>query len=91
MIPAVRAYLADVMYTKYHYKQQEIANRLGLAQVAVSKYINMKYSSSVARAKAGIARRIAGTAFVKEILESKDPDEVNRRIERLCEEQIGVK
>jgi hypothetical protein len=45
----------------------------------------------VARAKAGIARRIAGTAFVKEILESKDPDEVNRRIERLCEEQIGVK
>jgi predicted transcriptional regulator len=42
MIPAVRAYLADVMYTKYHYKQQEIANRLGLAQVAVSKYINMK-------------------------------------------------
>ncbi len=85
MIPAVRAYLAEAMSSRYKLRQQEIAKRLGMTQVAVSKYINMKYSPAVAKAKAEVAKQIAHTHFVKEIMKSRNPDEVNRRIERFCE------
>ncbi len=90
MVPAVRAYLADVMSKRYGYKQQDIARRLGIAQVAVSKYMNMRYSGQVARLKEEVARHAEDTHFVETVLKSKSADEVNERIERFCEESIAL-
>ncbi len=51
ILTAVRASVAQRMSKRYKYKQQEIAMILGIAQVAVSKYLNCKYSKSVAEIK----------------------------------------
>lgn len=88
MIPAVRVYLAQTMSSRYKLKQREIAARLGIAQVAVSKYLNMRYSASVAKARAEAARRISKTHLVNEILESRSANDANMRIERFCEDWI---
>ena len=90
MIPAVRAYLADVMSRKYGYKQQEIARRLGVAQVAVSKYRNTRYSEQVARLREEVAKHAESANLVETVLHSKSPEEVNERIERFCEESINL-
>lgn len=87
MIPAVRVYLAQVMSRKYKLTQQEIAKKLGIAQVAVSKYVNMKYSSSVAKARADVSRQM-DAHFVSQIMKSRSPGEVNRKIERFCADSI---
>lgn len=88
MIPAVRAYLAEVMSRRYKLTQQEIAAKLGIAQVAVSKYINMRYSTSLAKAKRDVARHIGDPSFVNGIMRSRSSEEVNRKIEKFCEGRI---
>jgi predicted transcriptional regulator len=82
--PAVRAYVIDIMHDKYKYKQQEIADRLGMAQVAVSKYLNRKYSREVARLKVTVGRELDGKTL-KSIMESRNADEANEAIERSSE------
>lgn len=87
MIPAVRVYLAKQMNARYGMTQQEIAGKLGIAQVAVSKYVNGKYSKSVAKAEKELGKDIP-SGFVDRIVRSKSPDKVNRRIEEFCEKQV---
>ncbi len=88
LIPGVRACLAQLMRSKYGMTQQEIANKLGIAQVAVSKYVNMKYSAAVAKAARKVSKSISDSDFTQEIIKSKSPDEANRKIERFCEEHL---
>lgn len=40
VLPAIRSLIASRLRTEYGLKQQEIANKLGLTQPAVSQYIN---------------------------------------------------
>ena len=87
LIPGVRACLAKQMMRRYGVTQQEIAKKLGIAQVAVSKYMNMKYSEPVARAVRKASRSISKSGLMQEIIRSKNPDEANRKIERFCEKQ----
>ena len=90
LIPAVRAYLAQQMRRRYGMTQQEIAKKLGIAQVAVSKYVNLRYSTAVARATVDISKQIDEAGFVEKIIKSKSPDEANHEIERFCERQVNA-
>ena len=85
MIPAVRIRVAEVLNSKYGYKQKEIAAKLGVVQVAVSKYLNKKYSESVEQEKEELSDRIEKEGLVDAIIKCKDSNEVNYRIERFCE------
>jgi predicted transcriptional regulator len=90
VVPAVRAYLAEVMSIEYGYRQQQIAKKLGIAQVAVSKYLNGKYSEDVARMK-----RMVSQAMTREtartIIESKDVNQANAAIEKVSEQYVLIR
>ncbi|MDE1861170.1 MAG: hypothetical protein KGH72_05665 [Candidatus Micrarchaeota archaeon] len=47
IVPAVRLLIARELKEKYRMKETEIANRLGVAQAAVSKYLSGKYSDRI--------------------------------------------
>ena len=85
MIPAVRIRIAEVLDSRYGYKQKDIAAKLGVVQVAVSKYLNKKYSKAVEREKEELKDRIEKEGLVDAIIKCNDPNEVNYRIERFCE------
>ncbi len=83
ILTAVRASVAQRMSERYKYKQHEIARILGIAQVAVSKYLNCKYSKSVAEIKeridsGGLDGEVIGYAL------KDDSSMVNKSIEELC-------
>jgi predicted transcriptional regulator len=87
VIPAVRAYLATMMSEEYGYRQQRIAKKLGIAQVAVSKYLNGRYSKEVARIKQEISSELSKNT-ARHIIESGSADEANEQIERFSEQYI---
>ncbi|MEM3839005.1 MAG: helix-turn-helix domain-containing protein [Candidatus Micrarchaeaceae archaeon] len=89
LMPAVRVILANQMKKKYRMTQQEIANKLGIAQVAVSKYINGNYSKAVARAAKRISKQMP-EELVARIARSSDMEQVNRIIEKFCESQVNA-
>ncbi len=84
ILPAVRASIAETMNTKYNYTQEDIAEKLGVVQVAISKYLNKKYSKSVADLKTFIVERGLDTGIVKSILNGNDAEHIHTEIERLC-------
>jgi predicted transcriptional regulator len=85
ILPAVRASIAEQMNQKYDYNQQEIANALGVAQVAVSKYLNRKYSKQVAGVKKYIVENGLDAQIMRYVRES-DSEKVNCAINELCAE-----
>jgi predicted transcriptional regulator len=46
-LPAMRANITKILDKKYDFTQEEIADRLGLTQAAVSKYLSGDYSKEV--------------------------------------------
>ena len=38
ILPAIRASVAQIMREEYNYRQNEIAERLGVVQVSISKF-----------------------------------------------------
>jgi predicted transcriptional regulator len=85
ILPAVRASVAQEMNEKYEYNQQEIANALGVAQVAVSKYLNGKYSGKVAGIKKYIATNRLDSQILRYVRES-NAQKTNAAINELCAE-----
>ena len=57
VLPAIRISMAEEMNAKYNLNQSEIAHRLGIAQVAVSKYLNGRYSLRVKKIRDMINKR----------------------------------
>lgn len=90
VIPAVRAYLADIMSKEYGYRQTQIAKKLGIAQVAVSKYLNGRYSDEVAKVKQTVSHSIS-KSVARSIIESSSSDEANAAIERISEQLVLTK
>jgi len=84
ILPAVRASVAEEMYRKHGYKQDQIAKELGVVQVAVSKYLNKRYSSKTVRVKKYINSNRLNQAIVRKILGSRPKQEVENEIEKLC-------
>ena len=84
IIPAIRASVAEQMQKKYRYKQAEIARKLGIVQVAVSKYLNGKYSREVSRVKEYITRHGLETEIAEGIARNEDEKSINSRVDALC-------
>ncbi len=83
ILPAIRASIAEEMNEDHEYNQQEIARTLGVAQVAVSKYLNGKYSTRVAKIKKQITTNRLDKDILKYVRESNS-QKVNAAINELC-------
>lgn len=84
ILPAIRASIAEIMSKQYRYKQEEIADKLGIVQVAVSKYLNNKYSPDIERLKDYILERKLSDSIADDIARGKPEDEIGTEIDRLC-------
>ena len=84
VLPAIRASVAETLSKKHSYTQQEIANGLGIVQVAVSKYVNGRYSNRVKKVKDYIISKNLNMEVVENILNGEKYEEVERSIDRLC-------
>ncbi len=91
LLPAIRASVAETLEKNYNFTQQEVAKRLGIVQVAVSKYANKRYSKEVMQLKNYIDSKGLNAGIVKSIVEGINTDEVNRRINTLCNENSLLK
>jgi predicted transcriptional regulator len=91
ILPALRAAIAQELSAKYNYRQAEIARRLGVVQVAVSKYINYRYSGRVGAVKEYIVSRKMHSAVVDAILNNADKDNINLKIEGVCTDSQVLK
>ena len=84
-MPAIRAAVAEELSSKYNYTQEEIANSLGIVQVAVSKYLNKKYSSKIAKLKNYIKEKGLAEDIVKSIIDKQEKEKIENKINLLCE------
>lgn len=84
ILPAVRICIAEQLSSKYGMSQSEIANKLGIAQVAVSKYLNGKYSISVRKAKNRLKSSKAIAKVVEGASKASGSETVNRMVNELC-------
>ncbi|MDE1861252.1 MAG: helix-turn-helix domain-containing protein [Candidatus Micrarchaeota archaeon] len=84
VLPAIRASTAQIMIQKYGYKQQDIARELGVAQVAVSKYLNGRYSAKVARMKDYITKEELNGEIIRRMLNNDNQEKINKAVNDLC-------
>lgn len=84
VLPAIRISVAEGMSKEYKMSQQEIAARLGVAQVAVSKYLNGRYSGSVKKVRDYIRNKGLADSIIKSASGKRDSDAINSMIDRLC-------
>jgi predicted transcriptional regulator len=88
VLPAVRATVAELMRDKYGWRQERIAKALGVVQVAVSKYLNGRYSKEVLKMKNHIMREGLVDAIAKKLASGKNGKEVYTDIDVLCAELV---
>ncbi len=86
ILPAIRASIAQAMNEEYDWTQEKIAAELGVVQVAVSKYINKKYSEEVASMNNYVNDRGVGKKIAKEIVQGKSKNSINTEIDEICAE-----
>jgi len=84
-LPAIRAAVAEELSNKYNYTQEEIASSLGIVQVAVSKYLNKRYSSKIAKLKNYIKEKGLADDIVKSIIDKQEKEKIENKINLLCE------
>ncbi len=89
MLPAVRASIAESMHANFGYNQEEIAAKLGVVQVAVSKYLRGRYSRQIASAKKYIAKRKLADSIIKGIASGYSRQQIDRAIDELCERLVS--
>lgn len=85
VLPAVRAAVAEELKEKYNYTQEEIANALGVVQVAVSKYLNKRYSKKIEEIKEYIKSKALADEIVKSIVNKEEKEKIENKINLLCE------
>jgi predicted transcriptional regulator len=86
----VRASVAEEMSERYGYSQEEIAKKLGVVQVAVSKYLNRRYSKEISRMKKYIVERKLNLGVVKKIIGGKRRKQIDDAIDRLCDRLVAA-
>ena len=84
VLPAVRVSVAEGMKNEYSMSQQKIAQKLGVAQVAVSKYLNGRYSDNVKRIRDYIIKKKLADKIIKSAAGSSHKDALNIMMEDLC-------
>ncbi len=84
MLPAVRASVAEKL-SDMGYGQESIAAELGIAQAAVSKYMNGRYSGDVGEVKKHIEEGMLYNDIIESIVKKKGSAAVQKDITSLCE------
>jgi predicted transcriptional regulator len=90
VLPAVRASVAEVMSDRYGYKQKERAEKLGVVQVAVSKYLNGKCSREISGMKERIIRQGLNVGVVESIVSGRKRQEIEGEIDKLCDQIVAL-
>ncbi len=72
VIPAARLFIATALKKRYNMTEQEIAERLGVAQAAVSKYLNGKSSKKISEIKERIMNDERFNYYIEKIHERKE-------------------
>jgi len=89
-IPAVRIAVAKTL-ADHGMQQKEIANALGVVQPAVSKYLNHKYSSKVAKIEQLVKGEGLEKAVAEMALNHKSKAEISKNIDRTASRDILVR
>ncbi len=84
ILPAVRATVAQTMNSEYGWTQEKIAKELGVVQVAVSKYLNKKYSKDVQKIVEDIKNKGIDKTIANELMSEKTPKEIATIIDSVC-------
>lgn len=84
ILPAVRAVVAQRMNNEYGWTQDKIAKELGVVQVAVSKYLNKKYSKDVSKIVDNIKSKGLDKKIADEMNTDKTPKEIATIIDSVC-------
>ncbi|MHB1830491.1 MAG: helix-turn-helix domain-containing protein [Candidatus Micrarchaeaceae archaeon] len=84
VLPAIRINMAEQFSSKYNLNQKEIAHKLGIAQVAVSKYLNGKYSESLKKAKESVWTMGFVDSTVMEMAMKGSPKVIDGLVNELC-------
>ncbi len=90
VLPAVRASVAETMHKRYGYNQERIAQRLGVVQVAVSKYLNGRYSKEISHMKDYISKNKLSDTIVDKIEKGGNRKEIDNAIDNLCDELVAL-
>jgi predicted transcriptional regulator len=85
ILPAIRASVAEIMCRKYDYNQEEVAAKLGVVQVAVSKYLNNRYSKAIDCVRSQIISMGLNEGVIERILGGGTREEIDREIDALCD------
>lgn len=88
VLPAIRASVAEAMHNDYGYSQERIANKLGVVQVAVSKYLHGRYSKDISNAKKYIVQHGLDRAVVSKIAKGGNRKQIDGAIDELCDRLI---
>ena len=81
ILPAVRASVAQTMISEYNYCQREIAEKLGVVQVSVSKYINKKYSKEISEIVGYIKGKRLEGKVIESIVSGKPTAEISEELD----------
>src|SRR5690348_2453883 len=83
IVPAIRSYLAKELINKHMLSEDTVAALLGVAQPAISKYMNGKYSDKVKEIEAKLNTKILDN-YIEKIAEG-NKQYVNACICKLCQ------
>ncbi|MDE1855211.1 MAG: transcriptional regulator [Candidatus Micrarchaeota archaeon] len=90
VLPAVRASVASTMHDRYGYSQEAIADKLGVVQVAVSKYLRSKYSREISHLKGYIIKNKLSDSIVEKIVRGGTRQQIDSAIDALCDKLIAL-
>jgi predicted transcriptional regulator len=83
-IPAVRAAVSDALYYDYKMPQAGIAEKLGVAQPAVYKYLKKRYSGNVSMVVDFLKSKNIYKQIVKEAVSGASSARIQEMVERLA-------
>ena len=80
-IPAVRIAVATLLSKKYLMSQKNIADRLGITQASVNKYLNGRYSKKIMELVTLAKKSGSDAAIAGMVVSGKSLDYVNEKID----------
>ncbi len=89
-LPAIRVALASALTNKYGIGQDGIADRLGITQASVSKYLSRRYSGDIARLSAALGATTLIKGLAKEAASSNDYPAIQELINRYASGKLAI-
>lgn len=90
-VPAVKATVARDLTLKHRLSEKRIAKSLGIAQPAISKYLNGKYSREAGLFEDLIRSNPSYRRIITAVVSDKNPHEISQMIDRVAAERRVVK